>query len=96
MRLMGSIEVAAGAMVVLLSTGYARAAPLTVVAPAGALEVTAAAAHCWRSRGVRHCGPRYGYQSRYRVYNIPEAYRTGSSRWWEEMDRQGRGGRGRR
>jgi len=24
---------------------------------------------------------------------FPEDYRTGSSRWWEEMDREGIGGR---
>jgi hypothetical protein len=30
----------------------------------------------------------------YHTYNNPDAYRTGSSRWWEEMDRQDRGGRG--
>ena len=51
-------------------------------------------------------GPRrYGYRSRDAEYNNPDAYRTpeynnpdaypfGSSRWWEEMDRQGRGGGG--
>lgn len=53
---------------------------------------------CWVRHGVRHCrwtdGSRsrgyYGYRPHY-----PEAYRTGSSRWWQEMDRQDRGGRGR-
>jgi len=25
---------------------------------------------------------------------LPEAYPAGSSRWWEEMDRENRGGRG--
>jgi hypothetical protein len=35
----------------------------------------------------------YGYHTHYREYNDPDAYRTGSSHWWEEMDRQDRGGR---
>jgi hypothetical protein len=42
----------------------------------------------WRN-GVRRCrwvdGPR--------IYGYPEAYPTGSTRWWQEMDRGGRGGR---
>jgi hypothetical protein len=39
--------------------------------------------------------PRHGarHETRYPQYNNPDAYRTGSSRWWEEMDRQDRGGR---
>jgi hypothetical protein len=52
------------------------------------------ARRCWWHRGVRHCRYRgsgaYGYSP-----NLPEAYRTGSGRWWQEMDRQDRGGRGR-
>jgi hypothetical protein len=35
----------------------------------------------------------YGYRTHYRERNVPEVYQTGSSHWWEEMDRQGRGGR---
>ena len=31
-----------------------------------------------------------------REYGYPENYRTGSSNWWQEMDRTDRGGRGRR
>jgi hypothetical protein len=98
MRLKGSIAVTAGAAAGLLSAGYASATPGIVAVPAAATAVTAVAEHCWRSHGVRHCrslGPRYGYRSRYREYNNPNAYRTGSSHWWEEMDRQDRGGRGR-
>jgi hypothetical protein len=98
MRLKGSIAVTAGAAAGLFSASYACAAPGTVAMPATATAVTPVAEHCWHSRGVRHCrwfGPRYGYRARYRVYNIPDVYRTGSSRWWEEMDRQDRGGRGR-
>jgi hypothetical protein len=53
--------------------------------------------NCWWRHGVRHCryyrsGGTYGYTGPH----LPEAYRTGSSRWWQEMDRQDRGGRGRR
>jgi hypothetical protein len=55
------------------------------------------ARRCWRHRGVRHCrrhgGYRvYGYSGPYRS----DAYRTGTRRWWQEMDREGRGGRGNR
>ena len=50
---------------------------------------------CWWRHGVRHCrhyggGRTYGYSGPH----LPEAYRTGSTRWWQEMDRQDRGGRG--
>jgi len=57
---------------------------------------------CWWHNGHRHCrgdgyrGYRgYGYRGYYGPL-YPEAYRTGSSRWWQEMDRDDRGGRGRR
>jgi hypothetical protein len=55
------------------------------------------AQRCWWHRGVHHCqrygGYRaYGYSGPYRS----DAYRTGSRRWWQEMDREGRGGRGNR
>jgi hypothetical protein len=51
--------------------------------------------NCWWRHGVRHCryyrGARsYGYSGPH----VPEAYPAGSSRWWQEMDRQDRGGRG--
>ncbi len=98
MLLKGSIAVTAGAAAGLFSASYASAAPAIVAVPTAATAVTAVAEHCWYSRGVRHCrrfGPRYGYRARYREYNNPDAYRTGSSHWWEEMDRQDRGGRGR-
>ena len=53
--------------------------------------------NCWWRHGVRHCryyrgGRSYGYTGPH----LPEAYPTGSTRWWQEMDRQDRGGRGRR
>jgi len=87
-----------GAAGLLLGLGCASAAPLSarVEAPQGVASTVAA--YCWFRHGVRHCrgAHRYAYRSGYREYNIPEAYPTGSSRWWEEMDRQGRGGRGRR
>lgn len=40
-------------------------------------------------------GPRvygYAYDRDERHLRRPEAYRTGSRRWWQQMDRQGRGG----
>jgi hypothetical protein len=79
--------------------------PIAHAAPLGASErglraqnaaplAEPVARRCWWRNGVRHC-------QRYRVYgysgpHYPEAYRTGSSRWWQEMDREDRGGRGRR
>jgi hypothetical protein len=84
MKLNKSITIASGAAAVLLSAGYAGAAPLSVAVKAPTSAVTAVAAH--------H-GERYGYRSTYRTHNEPEDYRTGTSNWWEEMDRQGRGGR---
>ena len=48
-----------------------------------------------RSYSEYRYGPRvYGYSSeRYeRHLRSPEEYRTGSRRWWKQMDRQGRGG----
>ena len=62
---------------------------------------TVAYRRCWWQYGQRHCR-RYGSDYRgygYRGYYgplYPEAYRTGSSRWWQEMDREDRGGRGSR
>jgi hypothetical protein len=35
----------------------------------------------------------YGHRIAYREYNNPDAYPIGSGSWWQEMDRQGRGGR---
>jgi hypothetical protein len=82
MRLKKSITIAAGAAAILLSPGYAGAAPLNIAVPASTSAVTVAAAH----HGARH-------GIGYREYNNPDAYRTGSSHWWQEMDRQDRGGR---
>jgi hypothetical protein len=53
---------------------------------------------CWRRNGQRYCrwygAPYRGYGYRYYGPTIPEAYPTGSNRWWQEMDREDRGGRG--
>jgi hypothetical protein len=50
---------------------------------------------CWWRHGVRHCRYHRGVRFyRYGGPHLPEAYRTGSTRWWQEMDRQDRGGRG--
>ena len=77
----------------------AHAAPLgasarTLSAHNGIPLAEPAARRCWWRNGVRHC-QRYGVFG-YSGPHYPEAYRTGSSRWWQEMDREGRGGRGRR
>jgi uncharacterized protein YodC (DUF2158 family) len=75
-------------------------------APAGALanpEVRAGAAgmvetvHYRRCRwfdGHRVC--RWYRSPSVRRYGYPEDYKTGSSDWWQEMDRTDRGGRGSR
>jgi hypothetical protein len=86
----------------------ARAAP---VAPSAGAMTTAGAdgkaesiayRRCWWQGGHQHCrwiGSGYrgygGYGYRYYGPLYPEAYRTGSNRWWQEMDRDDRGGRGR-
>ena len=51
------------------------------------------ARRCWWRHGVRHCSRVYGYRSY--GYGRAEDYPTGSTRWWQQMDREGRGGRGR-
>ena len=58
-------------------------------------KVEPVADRCWWRNGTRYCD-RYhvhGYRGRYREYGFPENYRTGSNRWWREMDREDRGGR---
>ena len=47
---------------------------------------------CVRIDGERVC--RWYRSPRVREYGYPENYRTGSSNWWQEMDREDRGGRG--
>ena len=49
------------------------------------------AQHCWWRGAERHCS--FGYRSRYREHGFPEHYRTGTWNWWNEMDREQRGGR---
>lgn len=68
---------------------------------APAIGVESVALRCWWRGGRRVCGRAdrrryYGYRPR-RGYgeHEPEAYPTGSARWWQEMDRLDRGGRSR-
>jgi hypothetical protein len=71
----------------------AQAAPMSHSALLGASmsNVESTAAHCsWRN-GEKYCA--YGHGPRYRTHGFPEDYRTGSRNWWEEMDRDQRGGR---
>jgi hypothetical protein len=91
-----AIAAAAAVGVGALSTGL-QAAPLGNTKVRGAdaaLQIDRAASHCWWSHGRRHCGYGYRYGYRYREHGYPENYRTGSGRWWREMDREDRGGRG--
>ena len=57
----------------------------------GASTVEKTASNCWWRNGVRHC--RGGSAVRYYERGFPQRFRTGSRRWWDEMDREGRGGR---
>ena len=84
--MMSALGAAASSLIAL----GAQAAPMQVTA-----NLTQVARRCWVENGVRYCSrASKAYSSDYRVRNIPEAYPTGSKYWWEEMDRQGRGGRG--
>jgi hypothetical protein len=47
---------------------------------------------CYWLDGDRVC--RWYRSPRVRRYGYPEDYKTGSSAWWQEMDRTDRGGRG--
>src|SRR5262245_9795564 len=95
---------ATGALVLVLVVD-ARAAPTgnsgtLIAAAAGMSDVAQVARRCWWRQGVRYCrgyrtAPAYGYRG-YEGPHYPEAYPTGSARWWQEMDRQDRGGRGSR
>src|SRR5262245_34159057 len=73
----------------------------TLAAAAGGTSAVENVAYrrCWWQSGQRHCrwsGPSHrGYGYRYYGPLYPEAYPTGSRRWWQEMDRDDRGGRGR-
>jgi hypothetical protein len=87
-----SLTVAAGILALAALGVPAHAVPLrTAVPSASASPIEKAAAYCWWRNGVRHCG--YGYGPRYRTHGFPQHYRTGSRYWWEEMDREQRGGR---
>ncbi len=84
----------AGALALGVLTGAAQAGPSGSLNISGGppLSVHKAEYRCWvNDNGVRRC--RWFWNPRYREYGYPENYRTGSRRWWEEMDRQDRGGR---
>jgi hypothetical protein len=89
------IMTAAGAAAASLITVGAHAAPMTAATGVASSTVEQIARRCWIQNGVRYCDRSSRTNgSGYRVRNIPEAYPTGSKYWWEEMDRQNRGGRG--
>ena len=90
--------VAASQIAMPLSGPAAPPSPAIQLSTADTL-VEKAARRCWWRGGTRYCrkyaGRRlYGYRTR-RAYGVhePEAYPTGSARWWQEMDRQDRRGR---
>jgi hypothetical protein len=77
----------------------AQAAPATtsfsnpgLAAAAPSAVETVAYRRCVWIQGERVC--RWYRSPRVREYGYPEDYRTGSNRWWQEMDRDDRGGRG--
>jgi hypothetical protein len=88
----------------LCSLGAEAAPAASTLMPSMAAEVGGQSAaqevayrRCWWRYGERHCrwsGPRYRSYGYYGPL-YPEAYPTGSRRWWQEMDREDRGGRGR-
>lgn len=91
MQLRACIIGSIGALAMSAMTIAAQAAPAGGATPLRADTANVEkAATCWWRHGKRRCA--YGY----RVYGYPEYYRTGTRRWWTEMDREGRGGRGRR
>jgi hypothetical protein len=71
-------------------------AGLEAAAKGHAMAEKAAFRRCWWRKGVRHCrwyeGSRRRPRGGYSVHD-PDAYPIGSSRWWQEMDRENRGGR---
>jgi len=83
-----------------LTAQAAPVAPSPAAMSAGADGKAESVAYrrCFWRHGYRHCrwyGPGYrDYGYRYYGPMTPEAYRTGSTRWWQEMDREDRGGRG--
>jgi hypothetical protein len=92
--MMSALGAAASSLIAL----GAHAAPVQVAATATRASIEQVASRCWIENGVRYCNrvsKPYGSGSDYRVRNIPEVYPAGSKYWWEEMDRQGRGGGGR-
>lgn len=94
----GAIALAASAAAVKAAPAGAMTGDLKVAAQAASSVDSVAYRRCWRNRnGDRVCRRVsrrnvYGYQY---SPNVPEAYPVGSARWWQEMDRQDRGGRGR-
>ena len=87
------IAALAGTVALGLTAVAAQAMPLGNLAHPALVSsnIEEAAAYCWWRHGERHCG--YGYGPRYRTHGFPNHYRAGSRHWWEEMDRDQRGGR---
>jgi hypothetical protein len=88
-----------GAVGIALAVMPANASPLPSAQPLPSTVVTLVAARSspqqyeYRGRYLQNHDPDAYRAPRTPEYNVPDAYPTGSSRWWEEMDRQNRGGR---
>jgi hypothetical protein len=80
------------AIVMSVIPGTAQAGPQSIFKMVtGSSSMEKAAQRCsWRG-GQRHCAS--DALRGYREYGFPQDYRTGSRHWWEEMDREGMGGR---
>jgi len=101
MQRKASLVWAAGLMALAAAGTVAEAAPAgALLAGAEAqgratgIAETAAYRRCRWFDGHRVC--RWYRSPSVRRYGFPEDYRTGSSDWWQEMDRTDRGGRGSR
>jgi hypothetical protein len=97
MRMMFLASAATAALLSLPAQAAPLAQTTNAIAATSAVDQVAYR-RCWFSHGERHCrwvGGVYGYNATRDVGSRrPEEFRTGSKRWWEAMDRQGRGGFG--
>ena len=88
----------AGFLALAAAGAGAQAAPANTLTNPGLSAATPSAVEtvayrrCIWIEGQRVC--RWYRSPRLREYGYPDNYRTGSARWWQEMDRDDRGGRG--
>lgn len=90
-KVLGLASAAITAIMALTLGGQTNALALGGITANNSAPVAESVAYrqCWWEYGVRRCARVYGYGPR-----RAEDYRTGSGRWWRQMDREGRAGRG--